>query len=153
MFDFTMEHIFSYTAGLQPPQIIGPVPEGIRANWYITGGEVSGPKLRGRLRAEGADFFTLRPDGIAVVDVRTVIETHDGALIYVFYEGIGDLGIDGYDNLLRGELPPSLPLTTSPHMRCAHPDYQWVQRLHCVGVGAVDLRKFTVAYDVHAVRR
>jgi len=28
-----------------------------------------------------------------------------------------------------------------------------VQRLHCVGVGAVDLRKFTVAYDVHAVRR
>ena len=26
MFSYTMEHIFSYTAGLQPPQIIGPVP-------------------------------------------------------------------------------------------------------------------------------
>jgi hypothetical protein len=38
MLDYSLEHIFSYSATLKnPPEIIGPVPEGIRANFYATG--------------------------------------------------------------------------------------------------------------------
>ncbi|MBK5292096.1 MAG: hypothetical protein JJE04_10520 [Acidobacteriia bacterium] len=45
MFDYKLEHICSYTATLAAvPEMIGPVPEGIKANFYVTGGEVTGPQ-------------------------------------------------------------------------------------------------------------
>ncbi len=153
MFDYKMEHLFSYTASLQSPvETIGPVPEGIRVNFYITGGVIRGDRLNGRIRPVGADNFLVRRDGIGMLDVRTTFETTDGAVIDVAYRGIGDLGEDGYDKFLRGELPKKLPLRTGPSMRTAHADYQWVQRLHCMGVGEVDLERFEVSYDVYAVR-
>lgn len=153
MFDYKMEHLFSYNSALEaPPEVIGPVPEGIRINFYIKGGEVRGSKLNGRLKPVGADCFLVRRDGIGLLDVRTTIETADGALIDVAYSGIGDLGEDGYDKFLRGELPQKVALRTGPRMRTAHPAYQWVQRLHCVGIGEVDLGKSEVFYDVYAVR-
>ncbi len=37
IFDYALEHLFSYTAELEPPEMIGPVPEGIRVNFYVTG--------------------------------------------------------------------------------------------------------------------
>ncbi|WP_107938610.1 DUF3237 domain-containing protein [Stenotrophobium rhamnosiphilum] len=150
---YQMDRLFSYTGTLQaPPEVIGPVPEGIRATFYITGGDVDGPKIKGHLRHAGGDWFTVRPDGIGVLDVRTTIETNDGALIYLSYLGYGDLGVDGYEKFLRGDLPKRLTLRTSPQFRTAHPDYLWLQRVMCVGVGDVDLEKFVASYDVYAVR-
>jgi hypothetical protein len=150
---FELERLFAYTGTLQaPPEIIGPVPEGIRANFYITGGEVEGPNIKGRLRPAGADWFTLRTDGICMLDVRTTIETSDGALIYLSYPGYGDMGSDGYERFLRGDLPKTLRLRTSPQFRTAHPAYLWLQRLMCVGVGEVDLEKSVASYEVYALR-
>ncbi len=152
MFDYKLEHICSYTATLAAPEVIGPVPEGIRANFYVTGGEVTGPKIRGKLRPAGGDWVTVRRDGIAVLDVRGTIETHDGALILVTYAGIIDFGADGYDRFLRGELAPVMPIRTSPRLATSHSDYLWLNRLHCLGVGETNLATNSVAYDVYAVR-
>ena len=55
-------------------------------------------------------------------------------------------------HLLRGELPKTVKLRTTPTLRTAHPDYQWLHRLLCVGVGEADLEKLEVSYDVYAVR-
>ncbi|MDE0854992.1 MAG: DUF3237 domain-containing protein [Nevskia sp.] len=153
MFDYKMEHLFSYSATLQaPPEVIGPVAEGLRVNFHITGGRVRGARFDGRVRAVGTDSFLLRRDGVGLLDVRTTMEAADGALIDVAYQGIGDLGEDGYERFLRGELPPTLALRTGPRLRTAHPAYQWLQRLYCVGVGAVDFARSEVSYDVYAVR-
>jgi hypothetical protein len=54
----------------------------------------------------GGDWFTLRPDGIRVLNVRATIKTDDDALIYVSYHGITDLGEDAYNNSLKGETTP-----------------------------------------------
>jgi len=152
MFDYEMEHVCSYTATLaNPPELIGPVAEGLRANVYVTGGEVGGPKLRGKVRPVGADWLTVRTDGVLVLDVRATLETHDGALIYVYYNGIADLGEDGYANFLSGKLPSVVPLRTAPRMQCAHPDYAWVNRRQFVNIGEVDFERFAVAYDVYAL--
>jgi hypothetical protein len=35
-----LEHICSYWATLAPPEVIGSLPEGIRAHFYVTAGEV-----------------------------------------------------------------------------------------------------------------
>jgi len=58
VFDYSLEHIFSYTATLSPPEVIGPLPEGVRVNFYVTGGEVKGPKVYGKFRPVGADWLS-----------------------------------------------------------------------------------------------
>ncbi len=152
MIDYKLEHICSYTATIAPPEVIGPLPEGIRANFYVTGGEVSGPKLRGKVRPVGGDWLTVRADGVAILDVRATIETHDGALLYVTYSGVSDAGEDGYQRFLRGELQEPLSIRTAPRIHTAHPSYLWLNRLHFLGIGEAYPSRGEVRYDVYAVR-
>ena len=152
MFDYELEHLFSYTAILNPPEVIGPVPEGIRVNFYVTSGEISGPKLYGKLHPVGGDWLTLRTDGVGILDVRATFETQDEALIYVTYTGVGDLGEDGYERFLRGELRSTVPLRGGPRFQTANPDYKWLNRLQCVGIGEANLESLEVSYDVYALR-
>ena len=152
MFDYDMEHICSYSATLEAPEVIGPLPEGLRWNIYVTGGEITGPKVQGTVRPVGADWLTIRTDGVAVLDVRATFETDDGALIYLTYNGIGDLGEAGYERALNGDLPKTLQLRTAPMMKSSHPDYLWVNRYQYVNIGEVDFETLVVAYDVYALR-
>jgi hypothetical protein len=147
-----LEYFCSYTASLAPPEVIGPVAEGIRVNFYVTGGALEGPGLRGTLRPVGGDWLTIRPDGVGVLDVRATIELEDGALVDVAYRGIGDLGPDGHAAFLRGELPPTLALKTKPVLRSSHPRHQSLAREVFVGVGTVDFTTLIVSYDIYAVR-
>ncbi|MFN2424819.1 MAG: DUF3237 domain-containing protein [Candidatus Binatia bacterium] len=152
MHEYSLEHIFSLTIPLDAPQWVGATPEGLRIIFPTAGGEVDGPRLRGRVLPGGGDWFTGRRDGVGILDVRTTIETHDGALIYLFYTGVADLGEDGYDRAVRGELPPLLKLRTAPRFQTAHPDYQWLNRLQCVGIGEAATGELKVSYDVYALR-
>ena len=153
-----LEHIFSYTGTLaNPPEVIGPVPEGIRVNFYSTGGEFAGPgwngkAIRGKLRPTGGDWLTVRNDGVALLDVRTTFETDDGALILVVYQGCVDLGQDGQARFLRGEFPSPVRLHISPRFCTSHPEYLWLNRLHCLGVGEYRPATNHAEYDVYAVR-
>ena len=64
MFDYHLEHIMSFTAKVRHElEVIGQLPEGLRANGYIIDGEVTGPKVSGRLRPVGGDWLTVRTDG------------------------------------------------------------------------------------------
>ncbi|MDH3528980.1 MAG: DUF3237 domain-containing protein, partial [Acidobacteriota bacterium] len=105
-YPYEMVHLTSYRVTLSEPEVIGPVAEGLRLNIYITAGDVFGPKIKGLIRPAGADWLTIRKDGVGVLDVRATIETDDGALIYTYYTGLGDLGPDGYKNFLDGSPPP-----------------------------------------------
>ena len=154
MLAYNLEHICSYSAQLQnPPEVIGPVAEGIRINFYVTSGEATGPKIRGILRPVSGDWFTIRTDGIGLLDVRATIETHDKALIFLAYTGVGDLGEDGYHKFLQqGVLPPSVPLRVASRFQTSHPTYQWLNRLQCLNIGEVDTETFEVRFDVYAIR-
>jgi len=150
---YKFEHVFSFDALLEsPPESIGPVAEGIRVNFYCKGGEVTGPKLNGRCRPVGGDWLTIRTDGVAVLDVRTTLESHDGAVIAIAYSGVSDLGDDGYHRFLEGNMPARLQLHIVPRCQTAHPGYRWLNRVQCVGVGAVDLERSHVSYDIYAIR-
>jgi hypothetical protein len=147
-----LEHICSYWATLTPPEVIGPLAEGIRINVYVTDGEISGPKMRGRLRRGGGDWLSLRPDGVGILDVRATFELEDGALIYTTYGGIADAGQDGYERFLTGRPPERVSLRIAPRYYTGHSDYLWLNRLQCVGVGEVDLQQNRVSYDIYALR-
>lgn len=152
MYDHSYEHIFSFSGSLEPPQPIGPGPEGLRLIFPLSAGEVDGPRLRGRVLPGGGDWLTGRRDGVGILDVRLTIESHDGALIYCAYNGVGDMGPGGYEKALRGELPPILKLRTSPRFQTAHPDYEWLNRIACVGIGEAVTGELKVGYDVYAIR-
>lgn len=152
MIEYELTHLCSYRVTLEhPPEVIGPVPEGIRVNFYITGGEVSGPRLSGRVRPVGADWLTIRRDGVGELDVRTTIETTAGSLIHVAYTGVADLGKEGFEAFSKGQLPEKAKLCTVPRFRSADPDLEWLNRLQCLSIGEFDLKEFHVNYDVYAV--
>jgi Protein of unknown function (DUF3237) len=155
MIDYKLELILSFT-GLgkieTPPEVIGPLPEGLRVNFYNAGREVTGPSVLGKVRPVGGDWVTVRRDGVAVLDARITFETQDGAPILVTYPGIVDFGADGYEKFTRGDLPAVVPIRTSPRFWTSHPAYLWMNRLHCIGVGEYRPAQRETRYDVYAVR-
>lgn len=67
---------------------IGPVPVGYqRRVVFVTGGRFEGERLKGRVMPGGGDFLMMRPDGGMHLDVRLVLETEQGELIYMTYIG------------------------------------------------------------------
>src|SRR5215467_8341259 len=52
------------------------------------GGWVKGPRITGKIIAPGGDWVTVTPSGVSRLDVRLLIETDDGAHIYMTYNGI-----------------------------------------------------------------
>jgi hypothetical protein len=94
----------------------------------------------------------LREDGVAVLDVRGTIESHDGALIYMTYNGVADLGADGYQRFVDGDPNTHFTIHTAPRCVTAHPDYQWLNRLQCIGVGEGNLVESFAAYDIYALK-
>jgi hypothetical protein len=153
-FPYNLEHVTSYEATLEAPEVIGETAEGYRANYYITGGTVDGPRLKGIVRPVGADWLTLRTDGVLVLDVKATLESHDGALIYVTYGGMIDLGENGYQDFLAGNPPPpeGLDIRMTPTFRTSHPDYLWLNRVVCVGIGKGYLDQSRVCYDVYQIK-
>ena len=152
MFAYDLEHIFSYSATIAEPEVVGPVPGGVRANFYATGGEVTGPKLAGKVRPVGGDWLILRADGVTVLDVRNTLEVGEGALVDVALGGVGDLGADGYERFMRGELPPTVALRASARFQSAHPGFAWLNRLQCLAIGEFDSENTRAGWDVYAMR-
>ena len=150
---YTLDYLMSYNATLDPPEIVGPTPDGLRMNYYVTGGEVSGPKIQGKILPVGGDWLTIRPDGMCILDVRATIKTNDDALIYVSYYGVSDAGEDAYDQFLKGEFTPQESYVRSnPKLLTAHPNYIWMNRLFCLGIAKVSADLSEIIYDVYVVR-
>src|SRR5437762_13660492 len=76
-------------------QKIGAVPHGTRVTAPIASGHFEGPRLRGKVLAGGGDWTLLRGDGVLELDLRLTLETDDGALIHMTFEGIRHDGAPG----------------------------------------------------------
>lgn len=150
---FRLEYLSHFTVrlGESPPEIIGETPDGIKVNWYISGGEFAGPKLTGKIRDEGGDWMTIRRDGIGIIGVRATLETLDGALISADYSGVFELGQNGYENFLKNKWPPTPPTRTCPRLLTSHPKYLWVNRLQCIGIGRVIMAEVLAEYDLYGL--
>lgn len=109
-----------------PTQDIGAVPTGTRVTFPITGGSFAGDRLRGRVLPGGDDWTVKRPDGVMELDLRVTLETEDGALIHMTFEGIGD------------DAAPGAPYFRSlPRFETADPKYFFLSRLLAVGTGEI----------------
>ena len=80
----------TFKAMLRAPLPVGAGPIGTRMYYDVSGGEVSGERLRGKILG-GGEWALIGPDGFLRVDVRLQVETHDGAFLYVQYVGLLEL--------------------------------------------------------------
>jgi len=132
-------------------QRVGKTPDGLRINWRIDHGRFAGPAIDAVVLAGSGDWMRIRPDGVALVDVRACLETTEGARISVAYQGFLDLGSDGYDRALRGEFAPFPPLVVAPTFETGDPRLSWLNRAQCLGVGRVDTAARSYAFDIYVV--
>jgi hypothetical protein len=150
---YELEFIGRIEGRLHPePQLVGPTPEGLRIIFPLAGGTLEGPRVRGTVQPVGADFYLLRTDGVAQIDVRTAVKTHDGALLYVTYTGVADMGEKGYENALQGKVPNPIRLRVALRIQTAHPSYAWLNRLQLIGIGESVPGSNLVAYDLYAIK-
>jgi hypothetical protein len=78
-----LELIFAASVAVGPPLDCGDVGKGARRIVAITGGEFSGPNIRGKVLPGGADWQILRGDGVSELEARYTLQTDDGALVIV----------------------------------------------------------------------
>jgi hypothetical protein len=111
-----LTHVANLTAWVTEPVVVGEAPAGTRRLIPILRGEVLGPALNGRILGGGADFQIVRRDGVIDLEARYVIETDDGALIYVENRG------------LRHGPPDAVYFRTTPRFETPAPQYQWLTK-------------------------
>ena len=109
-----------------PVQNLGAGPHGTRLTFPITGGTFEGDRLRGKVLPGGADWVIKRSDGVLELDLRITLETDDGALVHMTFEGIRD-----------DAAPGGTYFRTLPRFETADPKYSFLNRLLAVGTGEI----------------
>ena len=135
---------------LAAPQSAGRTESGERRCVPITGGRFSG-RLQGRVLAGGADWQVLRPDGLADLDARYMLETDDGARIEVWSRGLRIGAPEVMARLAAGEAvdPAAYYMRTALRFETAAPSLQWLVHRMAVSIGErrpdlVRLKVFTL---------
>ncbi len=134
--DYSLEYLFSRKSKVRR-EIVGIVAEGFRINIFTEGGEVRGPALTGTCGV-GGDWFTLRRDGVGVVDSRVTLHSNDGAVVYSHYTGVTDFGEDAFERVERGELPEPGAIHIAARFQTSAPEYRWLNRIQAVAIGRND---------------
>lgn len=107
-------------------QTIGAAPHGTRLTFPIVGGSFDGDRLRGKVLPGGGDWVIKRADGVLELDLRITLETDDGALIHMTFDG------------LRDDAAPGGPyFRTLPRFETADARYSFLNRLLAVGSGEI----------------
>lgn len=102
-------------------QDVGATSRGKLSIFPIVGGSFEGERLRGRVLPGGGDWVMAAPDGASELDLRTTLETDDGALIHMTFTGVRDDAKHYFRTL--------------PRFETAAPQYDFLNRLLAVGIG------------------
>ena len=147
----TLEFVADLTVELDPIRVMGQGRAGVRRIVPIVGGTMSGPKLQGKVLNVGADWQTVFADGLAELDTRYALETHDGATIEIINYGYRHGPEEVIAAIGRGEevAPDSYYMRTHARLETGDPRYEWVNRTLFVGVGA--RRENSVLMRIYAV--
>jgi hypothetical protein len=85
-----MELAFEFTFNVLVDQVltVGDGPHGSRVVFSVKEGRAKGDRINGSLVGAGGDWWLLGADGWGRPDVRGQLQTDDGAIVYVSYQGV-----------------------------------------------------------------
>ncbi|MFP8875614.1 MAG: DUF3237 domain-containing protein [Myxococcota bacterium] len=138
-------------ARVDAPVEIGKVPTGLRRIYNVVGGEFEGERLRGKVLQSGGEWFLQGDEGWGQPDVRLLLETDDGAHIYVQYTGVLDFDETAIAALTEGRstnFGDNLFLT-QVRFESSDPGYAWLSKT--IGVGEGRLHPDCVEYAIYEV--
>jgi hypothetical protein len=129
--------LFTMRLEVQPIVTIGTTPAGIRRVGTVTGGQIEGDRLRGRVLAGANDWQQWRNDGSLALDVRLAFETDRGALVAMTYRGVRHGPPEVIARLERGEVvePASYYFRIAPMFETADADLTWLNHIVAIGTG------------------
>jgi hypothetical protein len=119
-----MKFVYDCDATLLPAIPFGETAEGTRRIIPITGGTVKGPRIRGVVLNNGADWNLSRKDGASSVEAAYYLRTDDGVIIRVVNKGVGP-----------ASAPPARPdirepffMFTAPVFEAPAGKYEWLNQ-------------------------
>jgi hypothetical protein len=125
------------TIGLKEPMVLPGTPTGTFIVAELATVRFEGERLKANAKgAANADWLNIGADGTAAVEVRVLLETDDGALVYVQYTGRFTLAT---------QTAYAAPLFLTGDER-----YAWLNGIQAVAKGQTDGQ--TLVYDIHEVR-
>lgn len=125
-----LELLFEVRATLDPPIVVGEVPEGARRVVPISGGTFEGPRLRGTLLPGGADWQYRRGDGVMMVEAQYLLRTDDGVTLQVNNRGMRHGPEAVMARLAAGEAvdPAEYYFRATPRLSAPAGRYDWLNR-------------------------
>src|SRR6201994_3150077 len=145
------KYVFTITAHIGPVTTAGDIGSGVRRIIPITGGEVKGEGINGKVCPFGADFQIIRPNELIELEAKYAFETDDGAVVYVENKGLRFGPGDLLQNLKRGEPvdPKLIYFRTVPKFETGHEKYRWL--MEHIFVASAARHADRVVIDVHMV--
>lgn len=137
MAEIQTRDLFTLRLNAGTTQQIGETPLGKRIIVPITGGTFEGDRLRGTIEPGGADWMTLRPDGVTMLDVRVVLRTDDDALVMLTYQGLRHGPPEVMVRLAAGDPvdPAEYYLRTTLCFETSAERYLWLNKIVAVATG------------------
>ena len=144
-------YVFTITAHIGGVTSAGDIGTGVRRIIPITGGEVKGKDVNGKVCAFGADFQIIRPSELIELEAKYAFETDDGAVIYVENKGIRFGPVELLKKLGRGEPvdPKLIYFRTVPRFETGAAKYRWL--MESLFIGSAARHADRVVIDVHQV--
>lgn len=117
----------------------------------VSGGALTGERLRGTILSGGIDWLTERGDGVTLLDARFVLRTDDGALIAMAFTGKRHGPDVVMAALARGDEvdPAAYYLRIAPSFTTAEPRYAWLNGVLAIGTG--DRRPDGPIYQIYEI--
>lgn len=135
----TLDFAFEIAVTIGPAQELGDTAHGRRRIIPITGGRFEGPNLSGVVLPGGADWQLVRPDGVAEIEARYTLQTHDGVQILITNRGLRHGPPEVMRRLAAGEpvKPEEYYFRTIPQfeLKTGTP-YDWLTRSLFVATGS-----------------
>src|ERR1700754_3708103 len=145
------KYVFTITAHIADVTTAGDIGSGIRRIIPITGGEVKGEGINGKVCPFGADFQIIRPNELIELEAKYAFETDDGAVVYVENKAIRFGPIELLQKLKRGEPvdPELIYFRTVPRFETGSEKYRWL--MQNLFVASAARHPDRVVIDVHQV--
>lgn len=129
--------LMTFFLDIKPPYNVGRTPVADRRIAELPGGYFEGERLRGRILPSGSDWQTVREDSAWMINVRTLLETDDGALIGMTYRGLRHGPGEVLGAIAAGEdvSPLAYYMRVVPTFETASEKYGWLNRVVSVAHG------------------
>lgn len=139
--NLTTEFAFEALVDIAAPLSLGDTALGRRRMIPITGGTFEGPRISGEVVPGGADWQTVRADGVTLVEAIYALKTADGATI-----AVRNLGVVAP---VEGALPY---VRTTPTFDAPIGPHDWLNRNVFVGtIGVANAERTRVRIRVFRV--